>query len=134
MLRSDRASTADRAGLQFNGDTGSNYYALANSVNATATWAVTETLAGTSIDSWNIVGDNAPANSFASVEITITYYASTVFHKMAHGYAMMLRGTTTNNVRFANGGGGWVIGTPAAITRIDIIRNRWRERVGKQDR
>lgn len=121
-LRSDRAAISDRMGLQFNGDTGANYYANPNAVQAgTGAWNIIESLSDTDMDAFNIVGNSAPAGSFAQGEINIMYYASTTFIKQAFGYGMAHRNTiaNTNGSPFWNGGGVW--NSTAAITSIKLL-------------
>lgn len=120
-LRTDRAATEDDLGVRFNGDTGANYDGYSVKYNGnTPTTAGAEALAATSIKLTNAVpGNNATANVFGSVTITIPNYAGTANQKALHALAGKKIGTAAGNMHVIHGAGAWR--STSAITRIDLL-------------
>jgi hypothetical protein len=119
-LKSSSAVAAENIKLQFNGSSAANYYnEYLDIFNGAVTGTEVNSALGTSIVLGNVPGTSAPANTFASGEITIFDYNSGTDHKTCIYSTICRRGTSTSGVDCQMGGAGWVI-APTAITTLTI--------------
>ena len=123
-LRAQAAAAAAGTDIRFNNDSAANYYwqvmdAIGTSTPASGT-AATGTTGDTKAQLGACPGGSSSAGAFASQEITIPLYGSTVRTKSCHGqsYSGEQAGFTTNFGRARSAGGFWF--NTAAINRIQL--------------
>lgn len=116
--RAAATAVASSIGLQFNGDTGANYFRQRlTGNNATASAAIA--VAVTSMDIGNILAATATANFASGTEITIYDYRGTTFTKVAFSQ-MTYPETAAAAGQFVEiRSGGW--NNTNAITQVDVI-------------
>lgn len=120
LARTNRANSLDAFRLQFNGDTGSNYY-FGHYLFGTGTSASSGNEGvGTAIGVWRIAGDSASASVFGTVVVDLLDYTSTNKNKTVR----YLGGMDNNGSgEIYLGSGFWFNSTIAAISSIKIVPN-----------
>lgn len=118
VARSTRAFTVDTLGVQFNGDTGSNYsFETAVALNGSAV-SGGETLGTTSLGP-GAPGDTATANCFCGMIFDIPDYTSTAHIKAGTWRDAYPKALTSGNIILDQGG--WFWNSTAAITEIKLF-------------
>lgn len=117
ICRTASASASEFLLLQFNGDTGANYYRQSFESRATTNTG-SESTPGTNIRVGEGVGNGATANRFSVVDIIVYGYASTSWHKSVFCHTFSPEGTATSTEDLMMTGGTWA--NTAAITRVVI--------------
>ena len=118
--RTNRANSLDAFRMQFNGDTGSNYYISHYVFGTGASAGSGSEGTGTAIGVWRIAGDSAAASVFGSVIVDVLDYTSTNKNKTVR----YLGGMDNNGSgEIYLGSGLWFNSTIAAISSIKIVPN-----------
>ncbi len=120
FARTNRANSLDAFRLQFNGDTGSNYYFGHYLFGTGASASAGNEGAGTAIGVWRIAGDSATSGVFGTVVVDLLDYTSTNKNKTVR----YLGGMDNNGSgEIYIGSGFWFNSTIAAISSIKIVPN-----------
>lgn len=120
FVRTDRAATSDAILTTFNNDAGNNYDSIRASMLHSATLSTNEQIAAAGVFLGPVAGDNAPANVFSALELTIPDYAG-ANHKSLQGSTETRRANTTGNLLVTSFAGWWR--DVEAITEIDLMPN-----------
>lgn len=119
--RSSASTTNDAIKMQFNGDTGANYYGARLQNNSTSS-VITNYDVGTSniYPGW-MTGATSPANISATTEVSIPGYSGTTFAKTALGHTDLMQAASSSNMNVGLWGSWW--NSTAAITSISLTPN-----------
>lgn len=117
--RTDNAVTSQTFELQFNGDSGGNYYGERTQISGAAqTVGGGEILGASNLTLGRLAGANATASFAGAYVFDFHNYAKTTLTKIVTGSGHAGAGTTTGNQLFSMIGGLW--NSTAAINRIAV--------------
>lgn len=116
--RSDRASGDDAVSVQFNGDTGTNYFDASINQDHT-TVSSTGQVAAAFAYAGRIPAASATASRAGSIRILIPGYARTTFHKSTIAHGGFSTGTAVGDQQQLLACGLWA--NTAAITTVTLV-------------